>query len=549
MECREYRKRIGTDMRKIVETGEGGLSFLELLLDETLCAGKVCIPGDLVKQAGGINPVLKAGEKYELLLRIAEKTHISFRTVTENEPVNSDKYVVFEDDDPRMKACYGWETDCYIASKYSIQLQEYGVFDEVIEAILLDAEKRDAYDETVRYLEMLMKKGREYYRIDDMTKPVLIYKGDDICHNVLTVFAEQFGAALEQEGKNVIYFDMGKEPIESVTRYINQHFCAIIGVQSYMFSIKLKDETEYLHQYIYGPKFNFIFDHPIWLKNHLQHHLDLFCVLTHDSDYVNFVHKYFKMDAVLFPPAGIEIPGIEEKKYDLTFVGTYNDYRSQLPVIHQMNRSMRFFANHLLLLMRKNASLSAEEAFNRTVEEQGVILTQEEYLNLFYEMRRVFYCVIHYYREKILRIIINGDIKIDLFGDSWKESAFYSHPNVRCHPDITVEESITVWKRSKLSLNIMSWHKAGFTERMANIMLAGAVLVTDDSTYLRGRYDENDMLIFKLDQCEKLPQRIAELLADDEKQRCIAQNGKKKTRCAHTWGKRAQEFLELLNNR
>ena len=76
------------------------------------------------------------------------------------------------------------------------------------------------------------------------------------------------------------------------------------------------------------------------------------------------------MDAVLFPPAGIEIPGIEEKKYDLTFVGTYNDYRSQLPVIHQMNRSMRFFANHLLLLMRKNASLSAEEAFNRTVEEQ-----------------------------------------------------------------------------------------------------------------------------------------------------------------------------------
>lgn len=91
---------------------------------------------------------------------VSQKRHIFlFGLLTENEPVNSDKYVVFEDDDPRMKACYGWETDCYIASKYSIQLQEYGVFDEVIEAILLDAEKRDAYDETVRYLEMLMKKG------------------------------------------------------------------------------------------------------------------------------------------------------------------------------------------------------------------------------------------------------------------------------------------------------------------------------------------------------------------------------------------------------
>lgn len=75
-----------------------------------------------------------------------------------------------------------------------------------------------------------------------MTKPILIYKGDDICHNVLTVFAEEFGNALEQMGKNVIYFDMAKEPIGNVTRYMNQHFCAIIGVQSYMFSIKLSDE-------------------------------------------------------------------------------------------------------------------------------------------------------------------------------------------------------------------------------------------------------------------------------------------------------------------
>lgn len=47
----------------------------------------------------------------------------------------------------------------------------------------------------------MLKKSEEYYRIDDMTKPILIYKGDDICHNVLTVFAEEFGNALEQMGK------------------------------------------------------------------------------------------------------------------------------------------------------------------------------------------------------------------------------------------------------------------------------------------------------------------------------------------------------------
>ena len=52
-----------------------------------------------------------------------------------------------------------------------------------------------------------------------------------------------------------------------------------------------------------------------------------------------------------------------------------------------------------------------------------------------------------------------------------------------------------IWQQSKLSLNIMSWHKAGFTERMANIMLAGAVLVTDDTRYLEGRYENGKDLV------------------------------------------------------
>jgi len=393
----------------------------------------------------------------------------------------------------------------------------------------------------------MLKKSEEYYRIDDMTKPILIYKGDDICHNVLTVFAEEFGNALEQMGKNVIYFDMAKEPIGNVTRYMNQHFCAIIGVQSYMFSIKLSDEKHYIHEYIYGPKFNFIFDHPIWLKNHLNHHLQYFTVLTLDDNYVDFVKKHFKMNAILFPPAGIEKAGEEQKKYGLTFIGTYNDYRSQLPVIHQMNRSMRFFANHLLSIMRKNTWLTAEDAFDRTVKERRLILSENEYLDLFYEMRRVFYCVIHYYREHVLKTIVDNNIKVDVFGDSWKDSLFYGHPNVIWHPDVTVEESITIWKQSKLSLNIMSWHKAGFTERMANIMLAEAVLVTDDTAYLNGRYNENDMLVFQLNQLEKLPSKIQKLLSDDKKRIEIAENGRKKTKEAHTWQKRAQSFVDFLS--
>lgn len=84
-----------------------------------------------------------------------------------------------------------------------------------------------------------------------------------------------------------------------------QHFQAIIGIQSYLFSVKMKDEVHYLHEYLYGPKYNFIFDHPIWMKQHLMHHYPDFHVLTHDENYVTFLQKYFKKEAVLFPPAGL----------------------------------------------------------------------------------------------------------------------------------------------------------------------------------------------------------------------------------------------------
>ena len=95
----------------------------------------------------------------------------------------------------------------------------------------------------------------------------------------------------------------------------------------------------------------------------------------------------------------------------------------------------------------------------------------------------------------------------------------------------------------------MSWHKGGFTERMANIMLAGAVLVTDDTTYLMGKYTDEDLLTFSLEEREKLPDKIKYLFDHEEYRKIIAQNGKQKTLLLHTWDKRAEQFLDILDKR
>lgn len=107
------------------------------------------------------------------------------------------------------------------------------------------------------------------------------------------------------------------------------------------------------------------------------------------------------------------------------------------------------------------------------------------------------------------------------------------------------KESLSIWQHSKISLNIMSWHKGGFTERMANIMLCGSVLATDATTYLQRDYTKEDMIVFSLDAPETLSEQIQTLLQNEPLRQSIAANGKAKTLKLHTWKKRAEEFLKL----
>ena len=96
-----------------------------------------------------------------------------------------------------------------------------------------------------------------------------------------------------------------------------------------------------------------------------------------------------------------------------------------------------------------------------------------------------------------------------------------------------------VWQQSRLSLNIMSWHKGGFTERMANIMLCRAVLVTDYTTYLDGKFEHGkDALIFRLDALEELPKMIKERLNQPKKLEKIAQSGFEKSATPGTAGQK-----------
>jgi len=81
--------------------------------------------------------------------------------------------------------------------------------------------------------------------------------------------AEQLGNAFIYMGFSVTYYDIEKG-LSSITDLIGEKYVAIIGFQTKIFEIYLQSKNCYLHDLIEGPKFNFCFDHPIWLSRQLK---------------------------------------------------------------------------------------------------------------------------------------------------------------------------------------------------------------------------------------------------------------------------------------
>ena len=521
---------------------ERTLAFEDILLDETLVAGEVWVKREALQKAGGINRKLCGKRTYELLLRIAQEyTVIS----TEGEvhswaEIQGGDWILLREEEGDDHS--GIQTDCYLIGRYKDTLISMGVFDDAVLGVLSAGN-----DTTTEYLEKMIAHTREYYQIYDVTQPILVYAGDDLCYGVLDTFARYLGKALEQQGMTVEYFDMSAEPMEELAKYTGKRYQAIVGMQTYLFSVKTKD-GEFLHDKIQAPLYHFVFDHPVWLKNHLVHVPRRECVLTPDGNYARFVERYYGHAARFFPPAGWAEDREEERIYDLSFLGSYSEGPlARLRALKETDRRKCHLVSRYILYMRRHLRTTPEEAFARTLEQYGIVYTEAEFLAEFHSVRWVIVDLANYYRGRVVWQLLKGGITLHVFGDSWKRSPMWGHPALVWHEAVSGDDALRVYARSKFSLNVMTWHKDGFTERIANAMLQKSVVVTDRTTYLEQNFENGtELLMYDLAELKSLPDKARELLSDEERRRGMAEAGYRKARREHTWEKRAVTLLRWI---
>ena len=421
-----------------------------------------------------------------------------------------------------------------------------------------EREEDEMYDSFDMYYEDIEGDALYQYRhvtgqtAGESSLPVLIYYGMTFCYNIPNDILTQFGAAFRRKGMRVIYYDEQKGDIAGLSRYFGRRFKAVIGVQSYLFSVRRKS-GEYIHENILGPKFNIVLDHPVWLHSQLMNVPEDYYVLTHDNNYKKFIEKYYKSitETFILPPAANQMVVEKEidydnRKHDVIFIGTYGDYKAKEDMINSCQEDVKVIAWEMVDILLSDCGLTFEEAFYQTLDNNGIFLGDKEFFDVFSKMTPVFHYVMYYTRYKVIESLLEAGVRVEIWGSTWRNSPVSEHSNLTIHDDVTPEESYGVMADSKISLNIMAWHKGGFTERIANSMGAGAVLVTDETTYDDGELEDGvNYVAYKLDHLDELAVKIKELLEDDDKRKDIAARGRVYTLKNNTWDRRVEDFLKF----
>ena len=524
-------------------------NFWELFFEAVLLKGTLYVSKDVVSKVGFLNGKLKEKQIYEWLLRIAAEYGVLCinQKVCEEwkaeQLLNDTEWIKFliEEDEER---CSGVETECYVTGRYKKQLLEANLFDAAVQRILICGNEM-----TQGCLEKMLVESREYREIYDATQPILIYSGLDVCHGILDYFAKEFGEALSKKGERIEYFDVSKQDFKEIADYADRRWKAVIGVQTYMFSVK-KDDGTFIHDQIEAPLFHLAFDHPIRMRGHLEKVPKRMKILTLDANYVTFIKECYGHEAVFFPPAGVErkIKPIEIKnrKYEISFLGKCSDILAEnLFLLKAEDRTKAKFANVFLKYLKKDINGTPEQAMRHAMQEYGMETASEQLLECLSEYRWMIGGIADYYRRKIVEILLKAGFELHVYGDSWKDSPLKKYENLILHDTRIGEEALEVYAQTKISLNVMTWHKAGFTERIANAMLQKSVVLTDRTTYLEENFiNGQELVMFDLTEISCLPQKVKELLENTDRLESISNQGYAKAKELHTWDARAERFLK-----
>lgn len=383
-----------------------------------------------------------------------------------------------------------------------------------------------------------------------MQKPILMFMGDDsICASILKTISDGFREGLEELGEEVIYLsarELCDHFSDSYAEYMEKDYKAVIAFLDVCYDNVMPGTDKPFFDYIKGPKFNYFTDHPIVSYKRLAHVPKDYYYLTLDRDYAEFVNRYYPAKAFYLPPGGCGVKNLKpfsQRQYGVSFLGTYADWKAVFP--SDSNEDVQAVAQKYIECLVENPEATSEEALKLAlVNLIGKVPPTNEFLDIMYAFSNIpSYGVSKLFREEIVKVILDAGITVNVFGYTWEKAPFANSPYLKIHDLVNSQNANEIYNNSKISLNTMTWHKQGLTERVIESMMAGSIALSDETTVLKECFsDKEDILLYSLRKIASIPQIIEENIDNES----IAQRGYENVCKNHTWKNRAEEFLRIL---
>ena len=298
-------------------------------------------------------------------------------------------------------------------------------------------------------------------------------------------------------------------------------------------------------------KITYLCDHPSHLRDRLLLVDEKTIVFVCDELYERYLKKYYPdiKYSCFIPLAGScsqQYMPFSQRTIEMVFTGSYykpeNLYQSAL---QGMDGALKSFAEFMLKDIIANPDQTIDECLCHALEMEGITVSENEFDELVCAFYPIDVYARFYYRDKVIRILIENGMPVHVYGNGWEDFESDSIQNLIIEKgnSYTARKAIA---KAKISLNVMPWFKAGFQERIATAMLSGTVAVTDESSYIKENFENGKELItYSLRNLRELPQKISGLLRRDDLGK-IADAGKKRADNELTWQHRTFEMLDYI---
>lgn len=414
----------------------------------------------------------------------------------------------------------------YLLRRYLQKMHSWQMTETVLTGMYQLAQEAGMQSVFQRNLSEMLSDTGVYEQVAWNTAPYAIFRGNGTCYGVLRDFADSLAAGLREIGQSVLILEPGQIDYD----YLEHSICkGFVGFQTEAFGIDFFRKLS-------GYKIQFWFDNPVFYMHKFATIPDDCYIMCQDTNYVSFIKERYHMKNVFHMPPGGHVQEWNPsavRPYDIIFIGGYAT---------ENNESLAGFEREYYDYMLKNP--------NKTFSEGLSDLTNDENIaELLTDLKPVCQSIVDHFRKEVIDIILQAGYELHVYGKTW--DAYHSLWEERLirHPEVTVEESLREWQKAKIGLNVMSWHKAGMTERVANIMLAGAVCLSDETDYLKQSFSDGEQMVcYNLERLEELPAKIAALLKDDNWKQ-IAEGGYEAALEKHTWKRRAIQLTQFVEKR